>query len=713
MTDLWQRLKQRKLVQWAVAYVAAAFALLQGVDIIAQRFAWPDSIARALIIASVIGFFVVLLLAWYHGERGAQKVSSTELLILALVLVIGGGFIWKFAGTPTPTPVAVDAKDALKALATTTEPASGPDIPAKSIAVLPFENLSADKDNEYFASGIQDLILTKLADIGDLKVISRASTRKYASRPDDLKSIALQLGVATILEGSVQKAGNEVLINVQLIDANTDSHLWAESYTRDLKNIFGVEGEVAGKVADALKAKLSPDESATVASIPTRDPQAYTLYLKAQYASDQYHNVDHEPAHLLQASEYLNQAIAQDPKFALAYALLSRVQGDSAMGSIDGKDASYQAKAIANARKALALQPDLAEAHFALALALISGQSDQPDIAQSLKEIQTAAKLKPGDSEIATTLAGLQLAPTGDMRQMVAAVDKALRLDPGNAGNYRQSAELKMGLREYDGARQTLEHGLAVHPDDQRMRGQLAWLMVLTGDPAGARVQLAQIPADAQGAPVALVGSWLYSGDYAKALQAAEQAPQSKEFDEIGEHQLWIGVAAQLSGDTARAKAAFDQARNTINQALLKRPDSTSVRLNLARVEMWSGNRVAALQLVDGVIHEREARITKIMAQLRQAEGSRSHGPGVDLIAENAYYYELRAEILAHFGDARDATELLDRMLATPGTGAQISPALLSFDPIWDPIRKNPAFQALLAKYPIDLQTPVVDGVTP
>jgi TolB-like protein len=302
MSEFLQRLKERKLVQWAVAYLAGAWALLQVLDLAANGYGWPLAVIRIAFAVIALGFVVTLLLAWYHGERGAQRVGGVELLLLAGVFAIGGFLIWHYAA-PAQSRADMTAAAFTKAsssdLAAQGSAAPAPEptvassaITAKSIAVLPFENLSEDKGNAYFADGMQDLILTKLADIGQLKVISRTSTMKYASHPDDLKTIAQQLGVATILEGSVQKAGNQVLINVQLIDAHTDSHLWAESYTRNLENIFGVEGEVAGKVADALKAKLSPEETSAVASISTRNSQAYTLYLKAQYEWEQFGEVD-------------------------------------------------------------------------------------------------------------------------------------------------------------------------------------------------------------------------------------------------------------------------------------------------------------------------------------------------------------------------------------------------------------------------------------
>ncbi|MGH8121824.1 MAG: hypothetical protein ACREPT_03545, partial [Rudaea sp.] len=247
MAEFLQRLRQRKLAQWALAYAAGAWVMLQVLSLLAGAYHWPDATLRIAIGVAVTGFFVALTLAWFHGERGAQRVSRGELALLFALVLCGTAFVWRseHGATDASAPSVAPAASATR-VATT--------VSAKSIAVLPFENLSSDKENEYFASGMQDLILTKLADIGELKVISRTSTEKYKSRPDDLTTVAQQLGVANILEGSVQKAGNQVLINVQLIDARNDNHLWADTYQRTLDNIFGVEGEVAQKIADALKA---------------------------------------------------------------------------------------------------------------------------------------------------------------------------------------------------------------------------------------------------------------------------------------------------------------------------------------------------------------------------------------------------------------------------------------------------------------------------
>src|SRR5436190_9793139 len=271
MNEFFRRLKQRKLVQWAIAYVAAAFALLQGIDIVAQQFGWPEGVRRGITLGLVVGFFVTLVLAWYHGEPGAQRVTGTELLIIGLVLALGGGFLWRFAAVRS-----ADSKTA------TVPNESRSVINAKSIAVLPFENRSHDPDNAYFADGIQDEILTRLAKIADLKVISRTSVMQYKSGvARNLRKIAQQLGVAHVVEGSVQRAGNRVRVNAQLIDARTDWHLWGQTYDRELADVFAIQSEIATAIARQLQASLSAREKTAIEQAPTKDVTAFELYARA------------------------------------------------------------------------------------------------------------------------------------------------------------------------------------------------------------------------------------------------------------------------------------------------------------------------------------------------------------------------------------------------------------------------------------------------
>ena len=451
-------------MQWAVAYVAFAFALLQGIDIVAHQFGWSDNVQRGCTLALIVGFVVTLVLAWYHGEQGRQRVTGPELLLIALALAIGGGFLWQFSRSPVPdekasaTPAAASA--GRDSAAPVTMPASNASIPAKSIAVLPFENLSSDKDNAYFADGMQDLILTKLADIGDLKVISRTSTLKYKSRPENLKQVAAELGVATLLEGSVQKAGDQVLINVQLIDARSDAHLWASTYQRTLDNIFGVESEVAGKIADALKARLSPTDTARLASDLSHDSTANDLFFKAEYQFRQA-EINFGTASVKAAIPLYRQAIAQAPDFALAYARLSYAESILAWWGGGGMDVkSLIAAARRDAEQAFKLAPTLAAAQLALGYSDMYGRNDY---AGALKTFVAAVTLKPNDAD-ALAARGWAERRLGRFKAAIDSLQKASTLDPRNATQAFHLGLTWMMINRYPEAERALRRALILDP---------------------------------------------------------------------------------------------------------------------------------------------------------------------------------------------------------------------------------------------------------
>jgi TolB-like protein/Tfp pilus assembly protein PilF len=475
MNEFLQRLKERKLVQWTLAYVAGAFALLQGIDIVAQRFGWPEQTIRLVIIALSVGLFVTLVLAWYHGERGAQRVTGTELLILALLLAIGGGFLWRFAGLSTKATASAAPPSA------NTPPIPGR-IPEKSIAVLPFDNLSEDKSNAYFAEGVQDEILTRLAKVADLKVISRTSTQHFKSSPDNLPQIAKELGVTNILEGSVQRANDQVRVNVQLINAMTDAHLWADTYDRKLTDIFAVESEIAKSIADALQAKLSRAAEHVLASRPTENPEAHELYLKGRYFWNR-----RTGANLQKAAEYFEQAIAKDPKYALAYSGLADCH---VLLPVYPELGTYprdeMPKALAAAHKAVELDDSLAEAHTSLARALASDLQlpaamlefnraielnpsyatahqwfgeclqSQGRLEEGLAELKRAQELDPL-SLVNNALVGFALDTVGKSDEAIAHLRKTIEIDPnfGNAhgllGNVLEHrGQLKEAIVEYE-----------------------------------------------------------------------------------------------------------------------------------------------------------------------------------------------------------------------------------------------------------------------
>ena len=683
MTDLWTRLKQRKLVQWAVAYVAFAFALLQGIDIVAQRFDWPAGIERGLIVALVVGFFAALVIAWYHGERGEQRVTGMEILLLAVLLAVGGGFLWQFTrSTRIQTPAMVNPA---MASSTTAKAAAHPvavpapsstAIPAKSIAVLPFENLSSDKNNAYFADGMQDLILTKLADIGELKVISRTSTMKYASHPDDLKSIGRQLGVATVLEGSVQKAGNAVLINVQLIDARSDAHLWANTYQRTLDNIFGVEGEVAGKIADALKAKLSPAEVAAVSNVPTKNPAAYDAFLRGERLSDQALSTANFKL-LPKAVAAFRRAVDHDPAFAQAWAKLAMTQSLLVYTSIDSSEANCR-QSLANARHALALAPDLAQAHLSLGWVYRFCLADYD---RALDQFRIARKGLPNNADVEAAIAYIDWIK-GDKRAAVAGLQRAVSLDPRSPDRTMYLAQAWEALGRYDRARASFNRALALAPDDPEIWSGLAYLAALQhGDVEAALATLDRAPAALQSETQIVwkrVELLLLKRDYAAARDAARQLqPGGRDLTPMRVAMLRAEVD-RLSDDTRGAKAMYRQALSLARQSPGAKSSETAnfVQSGLPNIYAGLGQRDEALQALGEMVRL-----------------ARHNGSNYDALAELK-----RAGILVLLGDGDAAIAPLDAALAAPLRDS-ISVPLLKIDPFWDPLRKNPRFQALLSKY--------------
>ncbi|MBS0569878.1 MAG: hypothetical protein JSS28_04680 [Proteobacteria bacterium] len=669
MTDIFGQFRQRKLVQWALAYIAAAFALLQGVDIVAQRFAWPDSLERILILALGVGFFVTLVLAWYHGERGAQKVTSTELVILALLLAIGGGLLWRLGKTPAPT--------ATTAVVTPEKPSSAASVPGKSIAVLPFENLSEDKSNGYFASGMQDEILTRLASIRDLKVISRTSTEQYASHPPNLKLVAEQLGVATVLEGSVQKAANKVRINLQLIDAHSDSHLWAQNYDRDLADVFAVQSDVAEKVADALKAQLLPAESARMADAPTADVQAHDLYLQARNLFDQLQvsSVAEPVAVGRDAAKLFGEAIAADSNFALAYAWLSYLQSYLHWYNVDTSP-TLVAEARDNARKALALQPDLPEAHLAMGYVHYWGNRDYP---AAMTEFSIARDAMPNSALALSAISYVQRRQ-GQVAQSIVDLEKANRLDPRNSLFLREIAASLTMLRRYDEADAMYARSLAVFPADTEARGQRALAKMISGDTATASAMLASVLADndPQGT-VSLVRFRLQMvlRKPDAAIAAVAHAPDwlMSRFEHSATPVTALRAQAlAMRGDAAAAREQYLLAEGQL-RALLDNP----VTANDASSHL-------------GIVYAGLGRKQEALAAARSAATQipLSRDPMV-----GAFNLERLARTEAQVGETAAAIEHLHQLLDAPA-GSVVAVPVLRLDPVWDPIRNDVRFQALL-----------------
>jgi len=434
--NFFAELKRRNVYKVAVAYAVVSWLLIQAASILFPTFDAPPWAMKVLVALLVLCFPVALVLSWafeitpegikLESEIDSKKSTTRKTgrkivgLTIALAIVAAGLFTFQVLRTSTLSRVEGGAP------ATPTDVTSGlaggrPSVPAKSIAVLPFDNLSRDPDNAYFCEGVQDEILTRLAKVADLKVISRTSTQHFKSAPDNLPQIAKQLGVAHILEGSVQKAGDQVRVNVQLVNGLNDAHLWADTYDRKLNDIFAVESEIAKTIADTLQAKLSGSEQQAIAARPTENAEAHQLYLKGRFFWNK-----RTAADLRKSIDYFNQAIATDPNYALAYAGVA----DAYVllpGYTGGTPHDCYPKAKAAAKKALELDDTLAEAHTTLAMAIWSYEFDS---AQANKEFQRAIELNPNYATGHQQYGNVTLSALGRFDEAIAEGKRAVELDP-------------------------------------------------------------------------------------------------------------------------------------------------------------------------------------------------------------------------------------------------------------------------------------------
>ncbi|MBS0457267.1 MAG: hypothetical protein JSS44_08070 [Proteobacteria bacterium] len=663
MEEFWQRLRERKLVQWALAYVAAAFALIQVLDVIAQRFGWPDQLEKLLIVALAVGFFITLVLAWYHGEKGAQRVTRRELLVLAVVLAAGGGALWHFGHVPGAA-----AESAGVVQTATAAPASD-----KSIAVLPFENLSADKDNAYFADGMQDEILTKLAKIAVLRVISRTSTKTYSSHPDNLKLIAQQLGVANVLEGSVQKAGNAVHINVRLIRAADGQQLWGESYDRTLDNIFGVEGEVAQAVADALSAKLTDAEQRVVAATGTQKPAALDAYLRGREL-DNYGLTFSGSAH---AIDFYQQAVREDPNYAQAWASLAEAMGSMYQNGAD-VHRSTPAAIRAAADTALRLQPAASESLMAQGTYLYRVQGDYP--AARVFYLR-ALQAQPGNEDVLQDIYFIERR-MGLWNDAIAHFHASIARDPRNASNLAQgAAEIFLYLRRFDDARSYLLQALKIAPEASTTNAILALLEQNLGKLDAADAWLAKVPVQSSDEyeNLAVARQFRYRRRYADLIVRMAPVYRKDAADwNAADFEALISAAwaERWAGHDDRAREDFTRLANAIEAR------GGAASAGQMRMFRWNAPLVYA-GLGDWAKADAVSR-----KAIEYAKGD---------TLESAWATMTRAIVLAQHGDRDAAIAMLPGLLAMP---AGPTPPQLELDPYWDPIRNDPRFVAM-SKQPI------------
>ena len=664
MSGFFEEVKRRKVYRVAVAYVIAAGGIIQLASAAFPAWELPNWSLRLVIVLLLIGFPIALILAWAfditsQGVKATPAVAApgSHLRRNVLMLIATGIIISAAAGfflLPRASARKID----------------------KSIAVLPFENLSDEKENAYFADGIQDDILTNLSKIGELKVISRTSVMPYRGKTQNLREIGKTLGVSAILEGSVRRSGNRVRVNVQLIDATNDEHLWANDYDRDLTDVFAIQTDLAQRIASELKAKLSPTEKAQIENKPTQNSEAYLAFVRGHdLQSTSYEDL----GKLKQAEQLYQRAIDLDPKFALAYARYSQLES-WCVHSFEATPARRE-KARELAKRALELQPDLPEAH--LAQGFVDYYVDN-DFESAAGEFEIARRGLPNEAEVYLSLGAIQRRQ-GKWAESNASLEKAVSLNPKDVWSMQNLAINYEVQRDYDAANKVLDRALAVDPKAfgcieikakvaLEERGDLS-----VADNFVAVADKLPLSPEIQGKiATGKVNLLLFRRQFADAAREAEKIPDAalEKFPgaPCGKY-IALGVARRGLHDDAGSRQAFLKAKGLAEELVKQNPGEASAHAQLAEILAWLGDKDAALTKIK--------RAQEILPESKDAFG----GPEITQVA---------AEIYSILGETEKAVTTLEGMLQKP---SPVSAAILKLNPIWDPIRKDPRFQALLDKY--------------
>jgi len=663
MTGFFEEVKRRKVYRVAAAYIIAAGGIIQFASATFPAWELPNWSLRLVILLLLVGFPIALILAWAfditaQGIRATPDTAAprTRRRRNIIMLIATGVIISAATGFFLLPRVAAHKVD-------------------KSIAVLPFENLSDEKENAYFADGIQDDVLTNLSKISDLRVISRTSVMQYRGRPSNVRDIGKALGVSNILEGSVRRSGNKVRVNVQLIDANSDEHIWASDYDRDVTDVFAIQSDLAQKIAEALQAKLSPGEKSQMTRKPTENGEAYLAFVQAHDLSCQVEDVEK----LKQSAQLYQRAIELDPNFALAIARYSQLESWIARDIDRAPERRERARTLAE--RALELQPDLPEAHLARGYSYYWGDNNY---GAALKEFEIAQRGLPNEAEVYLAIGAIQRRQ-GKWAESTANMEKAVSLNPKDWWSLQNLTHNYGMLRDFAKANQTIDRAIAANPTalgPWEVKSKLA--ISENGDFSVAERAFEAVKSfpmtNEQKLKIASgrADVFLLERKYSEGLEQAESLPDDQ-LAAYPKHLLakyyCIGSARKSLHDDSGARVAFLKAKSIAEENLKRSSDSEDAHLDLAKVLAQLGEKELALQEAQ--------RATELVPERRDAFSGPEIASGV-------------AEVYAILGDKDRAIEILNELLTRPsGVTAQG----LKVNPIWDPLRSDPRFQALIDKY--------------